>query len=77
MEQHKVTFKTKDGTLKEQRFDDFNEFADLMQDVALDYYSGTQKAPEISLETDFSGIVQKETISNGQRTDSTIEFLGD
>ena len=26
--EHKVTFKTKDGSLKEQRFDDFNEFAD-------------------------------------------------
>ena len=38
MEQHKITYKTKDGVIKEQRFDEFNEFADAIEDAAMDYF---------------------------------------
>lgn len=62
----RVTYKTTDGTLKEQVFDDFNEFADLIDEVASNYYAGIN--PELSVETIYKDAVKKEKISiNEQR----------
>lgn len=49
MERHKITYKTKDGTIKEQRFDEFNEFADAIEDAAMDYFSAADAGPEIDI----------------------------
>jgi len=74
-----IRYKTKDGTIKEQRFDDFNEFADAIQDAALDYYAGAEAAPEMDISAAFGayGIQQKEQFKNGSRVNSEIEFLGE
>jgi len=79
MENHKITYKTKDGTIKEQRFDEFNEFADAIQDAALDYYRNADEAPEMDISAAFGayGIQHKESFRNGQRLQSEIEFLGE
>ena len=66
----KVTYKTKDGQLKEQVFDDFNEFADLIQDAALDYYTGNE--PEMSVETLYNDMTRIERVTNNE---SRPEFL--
>lgn len=60
----RVTYKTKDGSLREQVFDDFNEFADLIQDAAMDYYAGGQ--PEINVETMYDNMVKKERVTNNE-----------
>jgi len=60
----RVTYKTKDGSLREQVFDDFNEFADLIQDAAMDYYTGGQ--PEMSVETMYDNMVKKEKVTNNE-----------
>lgn len=73
MEQHKVTYKTKDGTLKEQRFDDFNEFADVIEDAANTFYS-TGMMPEMDVETSYGKITRRESIG---KVDSKVEFLGE
>jgi len=58
----RVTYKTTDGQLKEQVFDDFNEFADMIENIAGDYYAGIK--PEINVETiSANGNVKKETTS--------------
>jgi hypothetical protein len=67
----RVTYKTKDGTIKEQMFDDFNEFADLIQDAAIDYYSGDR--PEMDVETIYDSMTKKEKVTENERTGS--EFL--
>ena len=74
-----IRYKTKDGTIKEQRFDDFNEFADAIQDAALDYYSGAEAAPEMDISAAFGayGIQYKESFKDGSRLRSEIEFLGE
>ena len=41
-DEQRIRFKTKDGTIKEQRFDDFNEFADAIEDAAMDYYKNAE-----------------------------------
>jgi hypothetical protein len=60
----RVTYKTKDGSLREQVFDDFNEFADLIQDAAMDYYAGGQ--PEMNVETMYDNMVKKEKVTNNE-----------
>jgi hypothetical protein len=70
--EHKVTFKTKDGSLKEQRFDDFNEFADTIEEVALDYYSGVN--PDIEVQTIYNNMIRQETVTNGA-TEPKTELL--
>lgn len=60
----RVTYKTKDGSLREQVFDDFNEFADLIQDAAMDYYAGGQ--PEMNVETMYDNMVKKERVTNNE-----------
>ena len=79
MENHKITYRTKDGTIKEQRFDEFNEFADAIQDAALDYYRSAEDAPEMDISAAFGayGIQHRESFRNGQRLQSEIEFLGE
>ena len=66
----RVTYKTKDGSLREQVFDDFNEFADLIQDAAMDYYAGGK--PEMSVETMYDNLVKKERVTDNE---PGIEFL--
>lgn len=73
MEQHKLTYKTKDGTLKEQRFDNFNEFADVIEDAANSFYK-TGAMPEIDIETRYGNITQRETVG---KSNSEIEFIGE
>ena len=70
---HKVTYKTKDGILKEQRFDDFNEFADTIEEVASNYYAGIR--PEIEVETIYDTMIKKERISEYGRTSPKNQFL--
>jgi hypothetical protein len=60
----RVTYKTKDGSLREQVFDDFNEFADLIQDAAMDYYAGGQ--PEMNVETMYDNMVKKEKVTSNE-----------
>lgn len=73
MEKHKVTYKTKDGTLKEQVFDDFNEFADAIQDAAMSFYE-TGIMPNMNVETQYGNVTRKETITGNNQP---IEFLGE
>ena len=79
MEQHKITYKTKDGVIKEQRFDEFNEFADAIEDAAMDYFGAADASPEIDISSAFGayGINYKESFRDGSRTTSDIEFLGE
>ncbi|MGA1544644.1 MAG: hypothetical protein ACO388_07470 [Saprospiraceae bacterium] len=71
--EHKITFKTKDGTLKEQRFDDFNQFADTIEEVATGYYAGIR--PEIEVETIYQNMVKKERVTENGRIEPEAEFL--
>lgn len=73
MEKHKVTYKTKDGTLKEQVFDDFNEFADAIQDAAMNFYE-TGVMPNMNVETQYGQISRKESVTGNNQQ---IEFLGE
>ena len=73
--EHKVTFKTKDGTLKEQRFDDFNQFADTIQELAVDYYAGGR--PEIEVETIYQNMIKKERVTENGTIDQEVEFIRD
>ena len=79
MERHKITYKTKDGTIKEQRFDEFNEFADAIEDAAIDYFGAADAGPEIDISSAFGayGINYRESFKNGARIDSKVEFLGE
>jgi len=63
--QHRITHKTKDGTLKEQVFDDFNEFADKIQDVAMDYYAGNLEVGNLDVETIYTNMIRKEKVTDG------------
>lgn len=71
--EHKITYKTKDGTLKEQTFDDFNEFADTIEEVAMDYYSGMK--PELEVQTIYDTMIKKERVTENGRIDPEVEFL--
>ena len=78
-DEQRIRFKTKDGTIKEQRFDDFNEFADVIEDAARDYFKSAEGAPEMEISAAFGayGLEYKEQFKNGQRTGSQVEFLGE
>jgi len=71
--EHKITYKTKDGTLKEQRFDDFNQFADTIEEVANDYYAGIQ--PDIEVETIYQNMIKKERVTENGGINPETEFL--
>lgn len=71
MSDHKITYKTKDGTLKEQFFDDFNEFADAIQDAASDFYE-TGVMPSMSVETNYGKVTKQESIATNS---GTVEFI--
>jgi hypothetical protein len=73
--EHKITYKTKDGTLKEQRFDDFNQFADTIETLATDYYAGMK--PEIGVETIYDDMIKKERVTENGRLDPEAEFIRD
>jgi hypothetical protein len=73
--EHKITYKTKDGTLKEQRFDDFNQFADNIELLASDYYAGIR--PEIEVETIYDNITKRERVTENGGFDRDIEFLSE
>jgi hypothetical protein len=73
--EHKITYKTKDGTLKEQRFDDFNQFADNIELLASDYYAGIR--PEIEVETIYDNIIKRERVTENGGFDRNIEFLSE
>lgn len=73
MEEHTIKYKTTDGTLKEQRFDDFNEFADAIQDAAMNFYE-TGVLPNMSVETRYGEITRKQSIAGN---DKAVEFLGE
>jgi hypothetical protein len=70
--EHKITFKTKDGTLKEQRFDDFNQFADTIEEVATEYYAGV--SPDIEVQTIYNNMIRQETVTDGT-TEPKTELL--
>ena len=60
----RVTYKTGDGTLKEQLFDSFEEFADSMESVAHEYYQG-MKTPQVEVETILKdGLIKQEKVTN-------------
>jgi len=73
MEEHRIKYKTTDGTLKEQRFDDFNEFADAIQDAAMNFYE-TGMLPNMSVETRYGQLRRQETVTGNNQA---IEFLGE
>ena len=75
--EHKVTYKNPDGTLQEVRFNDFDQFADSIDQVAQQYYNGLR--PNIEVETKFDdGFKVTEKVTNDQSTNSNgVEFLQD
>ncbi len=75
--EHRVTFKTPDGVLQEKLFDNFNEFADTMDEIANQFYAGMK--PEVSVETIYDGLVRREKTTNGESTnhDGRMEFLSE
>jgi hypothetical protein len=74
--EHKVTFKTPDGTLQEKMFDNFNEFADTIEEVATGFYAGIK--PEISVETIYDNMTRKEKVTYEESSESRrMEFLGE
>ena len=75
--EHKVTYKNPDGTLQEVRFNDFDQFADSIDQVAQQYYNGLR--PNIEVETKFDdGFKVTEKVTNDQSKNSNgVEFLQD
>lgn len=76
--EHKITFKTKDGVIKEQTFDDFNEFADKIEDVAVDYYAGMiEDGSRFDVETMYDTMIRQERVTNygAASSDRGIEHL--
>lgn len=74
--EHRITFKTPDGVLQEKMFDNFNEFANNIDDIANQFYAGMK--PEVSVETIYDTMVRKEKVTNEQQSDSgRMEFLGE
>lgn len=72
--EHKISYKTKDGIMREQRFDDFNEFADMIENIATKHYAGER--PEIDVETIYDNITRQERVTDGfQGTDDGTELL--
>jgi NAD-dependent DNA ligase len=74
--EHRVTFKTQDGILQERMFDNFNEFADSMDEIANQYYAGMK--PEVSVDTIYDNMVKKEKVTNEQPSEPRgMEFLSE
>jgi hypothetical protein len=74
--EHKVSYKTSDGVIREQYFDKFNEFADSMEEVAAQYYAGMK--PEVSVETIYDNMIHKEKVTNAESSDTNgMEFLSE
>jgi hypothetical protein len=75
--EHRVTFKTPDGVLQEKLFDNFNEFADTIDDIANQFYSGMK--PEVSVETIYDNLVRREKVTNGESASEPggMEFLSE
>jgi hypothetical protein len=74
--EHKVTYKTSDGIIREQYFDQFNEFADSMEEIAAQYYAGMK--PEVSVETIYDNMINKEKVTNVESSDVRgMEFLSE
>lgn len=75
--EHKVTYKKPDGTLQEVKFNNFDEFADSIDQVANQYYSGLR--PNIDVESIYSDgfkVIEKVT-NNESRDREGPEFLQD
>jgi len=68
--EHRINYKTPDGVLQERLFDNFNEFADSIEDIAGDYYMGMN--PEFSVDTIYNNMTRKEKVSNEQELLSDI-----
>jgi len=67
--EHKITYKTPNGTLQETLFDNFDEFADSMDSIANQYYSGL-KSPQINVDTIYDeGLIRKENVTNVELRD--------
>jgi hypothetical protein len=62
--EHRLTYKTPDGVLQETLFNNFNEFADNVEDIIGEYYRGFN--PEFSVDTIYNNMVRKERVSNEQ-----------
>jgi len=77
--QHRIKIKTPDGTLKEQLFDDFNEFAETIEDMALDYYANGVNTPQYDVETLYDNMTRTEKVTNGFDTEDfgKAEFIGE
>lgn len=74
--EHRITFRTPDGVLQEKMFDNFNEFANNIDEIANQYYAGMK--PEVSVETIYDSMVRKEKVTNEQQGDNRgMEFLGE
>ncbi len=75
--EHRVTFKTPNGVLQEKLFDNFNEFADTMDDIANQFYAGMK--PEVSVETIYDNLVRQEKVTNGESASDNrgMEFLSE
>lgn len=73
--EHKVTFRTPDGTLQETLFNNFEEFADRIEGVAHEYYQGIK--PAIDVETIYNnGLIKKERVTDDAQFDGNrAEFL--
>lgn len=65
----RVTYKTNDGSLREQVFDDFNEFADSMESIADQYYQGL-KTPQVNVDTIYDeGLIRTEKVTHVEPRD--------
>ena len=74
--EHRVTFKTPNGVLQEKMFDNFNEFADSMDEIATQFYSGMK--PEVSVETIYDNMTRKEKVTNETPSEPRgMEFLSE
>ncbi len=75
--EHRVTFKTPNGVLQEKLFDNFNEFADTMDDIANQFYAGMK--PEVSVETIYDNLIRQEKVTNGESASDNrgMEFLSE
>lgn len=61
--EHKVTYRTPEGILRETLFNNFDEFADHIEGVAQQYYQGMQN--DIDVETIYNdGLIKKERVTN-------------
>jgi hypothetical protein len=68
--EHKMRYMTPDGTLREEMFDNFNEFADRIEDAARD----TAINQTLQVETMYDNIQKREKVSiDGQEFGTLTE----